>query len=143
MHNRPLRALDNTRMKETQTQNEYVNPFANIDILCLNCMKMINITHVETHSVHCFKEQSEVQLVEFLSPVQRIHFHIHKLVDSLIRIQTDINAQLRDERDELYVKCLLDYANQLLKIVDFTQADILRSRQIISNIIVKIAEVLF
>ncbi len=106
----------------------------NIDVLCVNCMKMVSISLVAEHSLHCIQVNTEVKLIEQCSPIQQVNFKIRKLNDSITRLNKDKELLAQTPNNPCYLKMLSEYAEDLLNIVDYTSKDIVRCREIIFSL---------
>eukprot|EP00826_Nyctotherus_ovalis_P010662 TRINITY_DN12798_c0_g9_i1.p1 TRINITY_DN12798_c0_g9~~TRINITY_DN12798_c0_g9_i1.p1 ORF type:complete len:252 (-),score=83.62 TRINITY_DN12798_c0_g9_i1:572-1327(-) len=102
-----------------------------IEVLCVNCMKMIKVSLAEKHSLYCAQVESEVKLIDQCSLVQQADYKLRKLKESLSRMNKV--KQARNESN-YYIRTLLNYCEEALGISGFTRLDILKCREIIYNL---------
>ena len=116
------------------------NPLEAVEILCLNCMTMINgyyackyiyiYIYIVEHSGTCYVEKSEVRMMDMCSPMQNLDYRINKLKEALEKHLQSAN------RDQHYISSLVSYCHALLGQNEYTKYAILKCREIISNIMV-------
>lgn len=102
-----------------------------IEVLCVNCMRMIKVSHAERHSLRCAQVESEVRLIDQCSLVQQADYKLRKLKESLSRMNKA--KQVRNESN-YYVRTLLSHCEEALGISGFTRVDILKCRETIYNL---------
>ena len=99
-----------------------------IDILCINCMKMIKPSLITKHSIECSQVKNEVKIMEQSSILNQIDYKIRKLKESLSQFK--VNKEFDDDLFEaLYKHC-----NDALIITSSTAIDILNCRRVISEL---------
>lgn len=112
-----------------------VNNYTEIDVLCINCMKMIKVSLAPEHSLHCSQVNSEVKLIDQCSLIQQADYKIRRLKDSISSLSRNPDIMHKESTNGYYVQMLLAYCEDILKVVDFTKADVLKCREIIFNLI--------
>ena len=95
---------------------------------------MIRISLAAEHSLHCTQVQTEVKLIDQCSLIQQADYKIRRLKDALKKMSKDASLLNQMPKNPYYIKMLLTYVEDLLKIVDFTKAEILKCREVIYNI---------
>eukprot|EP00826_Nyctotherus_ovalis_P066741 TRINITY_DN9897_c0_g8_i1.p1 TRINITY_DN9897_c0_g8~~TRINITY_DN9897_c0_g8_i1.p1 ORF type:complete len:275 (+),score=84.31 TRINITY_DN9897_c0_g8_i1:109-933(+) len=107
---------------------------ADLDILCINCMKMVKASLVGTHSLHCAHVQSEVKLIDQCSLIQQADYKLRKLKDSILQLNKDPALLRSNSKNSYYIQMALEYCEDIFKITDFTKLDILKCREVIYNL---------
>lgn len=109
-----------------------------LDVLCINCMKMVKVSLAPEHSLHCTQVRSEVLLIDQCSLIQQADYKIRRLNDSIAQLKKDPQLQL--DRDQCTLQMLTEYAEDILALTDFTKIDILRCRETIFNTVTLIRD---
>ena len=105
-----------------------------IDVLCVNCMKMIRVSLAGEHSLHCVQVNSEVKLLDQCSLIQQTDYKIRRLKDSVTRVSQDAVLRSLRPNNWYYVKMLSMSCDDLLAIVDYTKADIVKSTEVLATL---------
>eukprot|EP00826_Nyctotherus_ovalis_P066409 TRINITY_DN9808_c0_g1_i6.p1 TRINITY_DN9808_c0_g1~~TRINITY_DN9808_c0_g1_i6.p1 ORF type:complete len:414 (-),score=117.21 TRINITY_DN9808_c0_g1_i6:270-1511(-) len=105
-----------------------------LDVPCMNCMRMVRSSLVAEHSQRCSQVQSEVKLIDQCSLVQQADYKLRKLLDSVQRLFKDSPSLLRSGNNHYYAQMITEYCEDILKITDFTKLDILKCREVIHNL---------
>lgn len=105
-----------------------------MDVLCKNCMKMIRISLVNDHSAHCIQVNSEVKFIEECSQSQQADHNIRKLRESLTSLLKESRELNKESTNCYYIKMIDTYAEDILNIVDYTQADLVTCWDILQNL---------
>ena len=95
-----------------------------IEVLCVNCMKMVKTSLAPKHSLQCTQVKNEVKLIDQCSIVQQADYKLRKLKESLEQVYSTKQDAGR----------LLKYCNEALNISGFTKVDILKCRELIYNL---------
>jgi hypothetical protein len=119
------------RFSVIRSQRTHIPPKANgdlfeddIEVLCVNCMKMIKTSCAAEHSLKCSQVKNEVKLIDQCSLVQQADYKLRKLKESL--------QQVNNAKQETQI--LLKHCNDALNISGFTKIDILKCRELIYNL---------
>eukprot|EP00826_Nyctotherus_ovalis_P065803 TRINITY_DN9687_c0_g11_i1.p1 TRINITY_DN9687_c0_g11~~TRINITY_DN9687_c0_g11_i1.p1 ORF type:complete len:384 (-),score=82.97 TRINITY_DN9687_c0_g11_i1:264-1415(-) len=102
-----------------------------LDVFCINCMRMVKVSLAPEHSLHCTQVRSEVLLIDQCSLIQQADYKIRRLSDSIAQLKKDPQLQL--DRDQCTLQMLTEYAEDILGLTDFTKIDILKCRETIFN----------
>lgn len=105
-----------------------------VDILCVNCMKMIHSSLATEHSLHCTQIISEVALIEECPIIQQADYKIRKLKDSISKLSKDSSLLQHKQNNLYYIQLLNSHADDILNIREYTKADILKCREILCNL---------
>jgi hypothetical protein len=97
-------------------------------------MKMISVSLATEHSLHCAQVHSEVALIDQCSIMQQADYKIRRLLESINKLGKDAQLLHHKPNNEYYVKMLGEYANEMLKITEYTKSDILKCRETIFNL---------
>ncbi len=108
------------------------NSIENCDVLCVNCMTMINMSMVAEHSLRCTKVDVWVRLMDQCALIQQINFRIRKLGESIVQLNKD--KGLQGPINLCYVKMLAEYAGDLAKIEDCTSKNRAKCREVLENL---------
>lgn len=101
-----------------------------MEVPCMNCMRMVRISLVGTHSLQCSKVESRVKLLDQSSVIQQVDYKLNNLKETLIKLNA--TSELRGTR--YYTQMLLEYCEDILAIADYTKTDILHCREVIHNL---------
>lgn len=69
--------------QSSQNLNSTVEENENIDILCINCQKMINAKDIDTHSLHCTEVEKNIMELSSMDDMKQIAFQIGTLISAL------------------------------------------------------------
>jgi valyl-tRNA synthetase len=105
-----------------------------VDVLCVNCMKMIHASLATEHSLHCTQVHSDVTLIDQCSLIQQADYKIRRLKDSILKLAKDASLLQHRQNNAYYLEMLSTYAEDILKINEFTKADILKCREVLFNL---------
>jgi len=104
------------------------------DLLCINCMKIVKVSLVPEHSLHCVQVQSEVKLIDQCSLIQQADYKLRKLKDALRQLTNDSELLRKNSNNGYYIKMISTYLEDILQITNFTKFDILRCREVTHNL---------
>ena len=107
-----------------------------LDVLCINCMKMVKTTLAPEHSLTCTEVHSEVKLIDQCSLMQQADYKIRRLAESLTQLYKD--PYIQSDKDKYALQMLDEYSKDILKITEYTKIDVLKCREVIFNAVMLI-----
>jgi len=122
-HKRTIPRPDFTKKSKEEVSGD-------MEVSCMNCMKMIKISLVSEHSLKCSKVESTVQLLDQCSVIQQADYKLKKLEETLIKLNKESGVQ----GSRYYTQMLLEYCKDILEIGEYTKTDILRCREVVYNL---------
>jgi len=105
-----------------------------LDVLCMNCMKLIPSTQISLHSLHCTQVNSEVKLMDYSPEIQVIDYKLQQLKAVLDKLLSDTYLLSHRKSNEYYLRIMREYAFDLVQITDYTKGDTAKCAEIILNI---------
>ena len=105
-----------------------------LDVLCMNCMKLIPYLEIETHSSNCTQVNSEVRLLDQSPAIQSVNYKLKQLNEALKRLIKNKGLLAQANNNEYYLRMLGEYTNDLLIATDYTREAIINCNETIKNI---------
>eukprot|EP00826_Nyctotherus_ovalis_P007583 TRINITY_DN11915_c0_g1_i3.p1 TRINITY_DN11915_c0_g1~~TRINITY_DN11915_c0_g1_i3.p1 ORF type:complete len:251 (-),score=64.13 TRINITY_DN11915_c0_g1_i3:388-1140(-) len=105
-----------------------------LDVLCVNCMRLVPSSQVALHSLHCVHVNSEVKLMDCSPEIQAIDYKLQQLKAALERLVRDRCLLAHRESNEYYLKIMREYASDLIQIAEYTKGETVRCAEMILNI---------
>lgn len=105
-----------------------------LDVLCVNCMKLVPLSQVALHSLNCVHVNSEVKLMDCSPEIQAINYKLQQLRAALEKLVRDKCLLAHRESNEYYLKIMREYASDLIQITEYTKGETVRCAEMILNI---------